>query len=374
MTFIVPRKALADELALLQAVAEKKTTMPALEYVLLSLVSNQLTLTASSIDVSLITQVEAEGEDWSGCVPCKQLFQLVKLLYDETVTFVPADGPIVVKAGRAKHKLPVIKAGDFPAIDQGEAELVTLSAETFNDMLGNVAFATLAPSDGLSNSQYRFTGVNLIVKQGQLSLTGTNISRLATVSCAIDSPLELDVIIPMEALSALAALKDGEIGVGLTGNLICFTNGLRRLYVRRLHSDKFPDWRAMFPATYQHTATISTADLGAAIKRAMLTQQEGKLVMLGLRWTWANGELLIETRGGDQGKSDEVVAIDCPSLNGQPVVLGMNGQQVVDALPRLGDQATFKFNPATFVVELTPPESAINFTYYINTVTLRHWG
>jgi DNA polymerase-3 subunit beta len=374
MTFTVNRAALEAELAVLQAVAEKKTTMPALEYVMLGLVDNVLTLTASSIDVSLITEIEAQGEAWSGCVPCKQLYQLVKLLTGETVTFDVGDNGVIIKAGRARHKLPLMKASEFPEIEQAEAEYVTLPAATFSEMLASVRFATLAPSDGIGPSQYRFTGVNLIVGGERLSLTATNITRLATVSRAVESSLELDVILPADSLSALATVKDGTVSVGLIGNLICFVNERRHFYIRRLHDDKFPDWQAMFPASYQHEAKISSAELGAAIKRAMVTQNEGRLVTLGLRWTWANDELLIETKGGDRGKSDELVAIECSSLNGSSVVLGMNGQQVVEALGLMGERVTCRFNPETFVVELTPPQSAINFTYYINTVSLRHWA
>lgn len=374
MTFTVNRKALADELAALQSVAERRTTMPILEYVMLGLVGDELTLTASSLDVSLITEVQAEGEAWGGCVPCKQLYQLARLLDAETVTFKPDEHSVVIKAGRAKHKLPLARAGEFPEIEQADSERVSVPAETFAEMLNSVAFAVMQPSDGLSNSQQRFTGVNMIVRDGVLSLTATNITRLATVSCAVESSLQLDVIIPGDALPALRMLTTGTVEIGLTGTLICFVNGQRRLYIRRLHDDKFPDWKAMFPQAYEHEAKIATADLGAAIKRALITGSEGRLVTLGLRWTWANGGLLIETRGGDRGKSDELVAIECPSLNGQPVVLGMNGQQVLDALSLLGERMTCRFSNGTNVVELVPDSSPVGFTYYINTVSLKHWG
>lgn len=375
MSFTVNRTALANELALLVQVGEKKTTMSATEYVMLGLVGNVLTLTATSIDVSLITEVEAEGEPWGGCVPCKQLYQLVKLLDAETITFNLTDGPVEIRAGRAKHKLPLMKSSEFPEVQQGDSERVNLAGETFNQMLGSVAFAVLQPSDGLKVSQQRFTGVNLIVRDGQLSLTATNISRLANVSCPVESSLALDVIIPGEALGAVSALKDGEVGIGLSSNLICFTNGPRRLFVRRLHDDKFPDWRAMFPQSYQHEAIVGASELGTAIKRAMLTQSvsEKRLVTLGLRWTWANGEVLIETKANDKGKSDEVVVAECPSLNGSSMALGVDGQLVLDALSRLGERLRFRFSPNVNSVQLVPVEPTTSFVYYVGTVTLRHW-
>lgn len=375
MTFTIPRKALAEELAALQSVAERKTTMPILEYVMLGLVGDTLTLTASSIDISLITEIKAEGEAWGGCVPCKQLYQLVKLFSGETVSFKPKDNEISVRSERAKHRLPLAKASEFPEIEQADSERVGVPAETFAEMLNSVAFAVLQASDSLSNSQQRFTGVNLIVRDGRLSLTGTNITRLANASCAVESPLAIDVIIPGDALPALRMLTTGTVEIGLTGTLIYFVNGQRRLYVRRLHDDKFPDWRAMFPQTFDHTAIIATEELSTAIRRAMLTQSvsEKRLVTLGLRWTWTNGELLIETKGNDRGKSDELLTIESPTLNGTSVAIGIDGQPVLDALPRMGERVTMKFSPASNTVQLLPDKSDVGFIYYVGTVTLRHW-
>jgi DNA polymerase-3 subunit beta len=371
----IPRKSLLAELHLLQSVLEVKLTMPVLAYVRFELVATTLTLTATSLDVSITTQIEAVGEPWSGCLPLAQLYALVKLLYDETITVTPKDGIVEIKAGRARHKLPTMSVSEFPEISQANESGVTLPAATFNSMLSSIAFAVLTPSDGLSQSQHRFTGISMIVRDNQLLLTATNIMRLATTSCAVESDASFDVIIPRQAIGGLMKVDGGEVSIGVTDSFLHFTNGLRRMHVRRLIDDKFPDWRSMFPKSYEHTAELATGELSAAIKRAMLTQNERRnMVIDGLRWTWAGGELLIETRGGDLGKSDEVVAVTCASLNGSSVALGMNGQQVIDALSLLGERVVCGFSAGTFVVKMKPQQpSPVNFTYYINTVSLKNW-
>lgn len=378
MTFTVARKPLLAELTLLQSVLEGKTTIPILSFVKFGLVGSTLTLTASNLDVSITTELEAEGDAWGGCLPSAQLYNLVKLLdakTAETITFTPKDGPMQVRAGKSKHLLPVAKAEDFPEIDCAEIKGIAIDAATFNEMLSSVSFAALVASDGINQSQQRYTGVSLLAGNGQLSLTATNVARMATTSCAVETPITMDVIIPRQAVGALLGIKEGELTIGVTSDgALQFSNGQRQMYVRRLVDEKFVDWRSMFPKSYEHTAELAVSDLGAAIKRAMLTQNERRnMVIDGLRWTWANGELLIETRGGDKGKSDETVEITCPSLNGASIALGMNGQQVIDALGLLGEKVMCRFSDGTSIVELAPQQSAINFVYYINTVSLKNW-
>lgn len=374
MTFIINRKALLDELALLATVAEPKTTLPILAFIRFEFDGVRLVLTASNIDVSIVTEIQAQGEPWAGCLPSAQLYALVKLLVDEALTFTLKDERMEVKAGRARHKLPVLPASDFPAIERPEAEGIAIDAAIFSTMLAHVSFASMVPGDGIKQSNQKFTGVDLIVKDGILQLAATNITRFATVSHAIESPLAFEIIIPPQAIGPLSIIKDGPLSIDVSPNHAHFANGQRHIYTR-LIDDKFPDWQSLFPKAYEHTAEVGTEHLGAAIRRAMLTQNERRnLIIVGLRWTWAGNELLIETKGGDKGKSDEVVEIACPSLNGASVALGMNGQQVLDALSLLGERVTCGFSADTFIVELKPQQpSLVNFIYYINTVTLKNW-
>lgn len=374
MTFTVNRKALLDELVLLQSVAEVKSTMPILSYIKFQLAGETLILTATSIDVSIITQVPATGGDWAGCLPSSQLYALIKLLSGETVDFKPEDDRVIIKWGKSKHKIPSMPVTDFPDVRQHEAEGFTVAATTLSSMLDHVKFAVLTPADDIKQTNRKYTGVSLTVKDGQLQLAATNITRFAAASCAVETDLNTEVIVPNQALGPLAAMKDGTLTVSIAPNYAHFTNGLRHLYTL-LIDDKFPDWKSLFPSSYPYVAEVQSGELGAAIKRAMLTQNERRnMIIVGLRWSWTKDELLIETKGGDLGKSDEVVGISCPSLNGSSIVLGMNGQQVIDALPLLGEKLTCGFSDGTFIVELKPSQpSPINFVYYINTVTLKHW-
>lgn len=376
MTFSVQRGSLLAELRLLRSIVESKAKIPMLQMVRLSYMEGDvLNLAATDMDTSVLTEVAASGQSYHGCVPCKQLYGLVKLFSDDKLKFTPrSNGRLEISCGKASHKLPVVNVTDFPEIERAEGETIMVDTAVFNRMLQATAFAALTTSDYINQSDQRFTGIDIQVKKGRLNITATNTKQLASASIAVDSPLEFETVIPRQAVGPLLETNEGPLTIDLSESRLHFANGTRHLYTRRLTDDKFPDWRGGFPAEYEHAAEIETATLDQAIKRAMLTANEGRFVKDGLRWTLGPNELLIETRGGDKGKSDEVVAISCPSLNGSPVVLGMNGVHVVDGLSLLGDKATFRFSAGANVVELRPVAvSDIAFTYYISTVSLRNW-
>jgi DNA polymerase III subunit beta len=369
----INRVQLAAELALLVNVTERQVTIPILSTVMLGLVGDTLTLTATDLNTTLVSEVAAQGETWGGCVPLRQLHDLIKLMSGDELQLTPKpNGRIEVKQGRSKHLLPVLPVSDFPDTDRPEAEGLDVDAALFNRMLNHVTFAALTISDQVKQSNFKFTGVNLTIKDGRLILAATNIMRFAVASCPLESSLELEAIIPRQAISVLESMRDSKLSIDVSPNFAHFANGQRHLYTR-LIDDKFPDWQAIFPKVYGHSAEVVTDELSKAIKRAMLTTSERRFVTDGLRWTLSGDELLIETRGGDRGKSDEVVTITCPSLNGNSLQLGMNGAQVVDALSLLGEKVTCQFSDGTNIVAMLPAQSDVNFAYYINTVSLKNW-
>src|SRR5829696_2365606 len=113
--FKVNRKSLAAELALLATTAERKTTMPILATIKFEFTGDTLVLTGTDIDTTIITEIEASGEPWTGCVPTKQLQELVRLFNGEEIEFTPKPNErLQIRWGKSSHKLPVFPVADFP--------------------------------------------------------------------------------------------------------------------------------------------------------------------------------------------------------------------------------------------------------------------
>lgn len=375
---IIPRKLLADELSLLQSAISKYVTMPILDTVRFEVTGDNLRLTASSIDVTLTSELPLPGlvnEPEILCVPIKPLAQLVSLFEGDEIRIERQAGRVRIQCGRSKHLLPLLDHTEFPATDTVEAETVTLSGELLASMLKHTAFAVFELANDVRQSDSKFTGLHWTLANGTLTIAATDKLRLAIARTPLTGA-EFAVIVPQQVIPALKRFNAGqvEIGVSVNGNVMLVRAGSRQLTCRLL-VDKPLDWPSLFPNTYDHTAEVDTTALTSALKRALVTSAERpSFVVNGLKWIATSNELTIESRDGDNGKSDEVVAISCPSLNGSAVCVGMNGAQVVDYLNLdvAGERTRLEITEGSHVVRLSPVAvKEFAYEYLVNTIGLR---
>lgn len=332
MTFTVNRKALADELAILQSVVAGKQLIPVLATVMVGLVGDELSLTATDLDVTISTTLTAQGDGWGGCLPCRQLYELVKLMDADTITFAVKGTRMEVSAGESKHLLPITAIADFPEIEQPNGEEFALPLPQLAAMIDATAFALLAARDEVKPSDLAFTGLCLRGNGTTLEALATQktVTAVAEMSCEA----VLDIILPRGAVAALLRLQGETVTVAADSNHAQFTAGNRTITARLLLG-KFPAWRDFIPK-FKYQVTVDKNALTAAIRRASVTA-DNTLGYEAMKLTASAGELMIETRGGDSGQSREPVAVT-GNLNGEPLAIGFFAHQVLSALVKCDEQ------------------------------------
>jgi DNA polymerase-3 subunit beta len=336
MTFTVNRKQLETELSLLSTVAERKSTIPVLSYTKFSLSGSTLTLTATNMDTSLITSLPASGDEWQGCVPSKQLYELVRLFNGEEIQFVPEEGRVVVKLGKSRHKLPTYEAAQFPTIEQPQVEMTAIDGPILSKALQRALRCITTDA-----SEYWMQGVSLRSIDGQLYVVASNSRQ--TAICAIESPLQVDVLIPHRAIAALVKLiSEGEVSVGIGENQIIFQQS-GRTFTARLLDAKFPEWRPLIPTSYKYSITLDSETARQAFRLAAVTAYETALIPVPLRLTLGHDEMIIETRESERGHSSETVAAPCAALNGSELEIGINGAHFIGFLDD-AEKAVLSFN------------------------------
>lgn len=359
MSFTVNRKLLLNELALPQTVAEVKSTMPALAYVKFEFDGERLVLTATNIDVSVITEIQAQGEPWAGCLPSAQLYALVKLLTDETITFTLKDGPMEVRAGRARHKLPMLEIGEFPVIEVVGDDGFNLSLPLLTRMIEATAFSALPLVDHLKPSDMKFTGVSIRAAGGKLEIAASQKVITGVAESDVAAP-DFSVLIPQQAATAIRKLDGETVTIRHSENLAQLTAGSRSVIARQLMGE-FPQWRQFIPEL-PWAVTMDGGELRSAIQRATITMGVDNAVGYEpMKATFERESVLIETRGGDKGKSDEVVGTQS-NMNGDALSIGFINGQVLSVLGQCGESVVchlaawdkpMMFKPVVEGMELT---------------------
>lgn len=350
MTFTINRLSLAKELSLLQVAMERKQLIPVLSTVMMGLVGDELSLTATDTDLTIITSLPANGESWGGCLPCRQLHDLVKLLDTENVDFTVKGNRMEVSAGTSKHLLPITPIAEFPEVKRpAENDAITLTLPQLNSMIAATSFAMLEPRNEIKASDTAFTGLSLTAAEGVLTVAASRKS----VTAVAEMPCEavFSVLLPRGAVSALQGLEGDLVAIAADGSQAEFKAGNRSV-ITRLLMGEFPKWR-MFVPEYPYQATVNTEALSVALKRAQITMDKANpLGFESMKATVTGGQLTIETRGGDSGQSLEPVPITS-NLNGEPFTVGFFAHQVLSVLGRCGENVT---------CELATPDSPIGIT------------
>lgn len=361
--FIVNRKSLLAELALLQSVAEVKTTIPVLAYVKFDFDGERLVLTATNIDVSVITEIQAQGEPWAGCLPSAQLYALVKLLTDEAITFTLKDGSMQIKAGRAKHKLPVMPVDQFPTIEvPSDSEDVGLSLPLMTRMIEATAFSALPLVDHLKPADIKFTGVSIRAVGGHLEIAASQKVVTGVAESEIDAP-DFSVLIPQQAATTIRRMDGETVTVRYSENLAQFTAGPRSVIARQLMG-QFPHWRQFIPE-FPWTVTMDSRELQSAIRRATITMGVDNAVGYEpMKATFERESVLIETRGGDKGKSDEVVGTQS-NMNGDALSIGFINGQVLSVLGQCGESVTCHLAAWDKPMMFTPVVEGMELTFIV---------
>ena len=115
MKLTIDRNALMRALSHVQAVVERRNTIPILSNILLQAEGDRLSLTATDLDIEATDAAEAKIKK-AGAVtaPAQTLFDVVRKLPEGSeIALDLADGRLSISAGTSRFALPTLPASDF---------------------------------------------------------------------------------------------------------------------------------------------------------------------------------------------------------------------------------------------------------------------
>src|SRR5271156_6879930 len=176
MEFSVKKFDLLEELLLTQGVVERKTTIPILSNLLCEAKGNQLTITATDLELSVRTSCEAKvKKEGAGTIPAKKLLELVRLLPEGEIKFKLLDNHWVeIVSDKKKYKMVGMAKENFPALPAMPHTLVKIPAAVLENLIGKTKFAI-----SMEESRYTLNGGLLILKPDTLAMVATDGHRLA---------------------------------------------------------------------------------------------------------------------------------------------------------------------------------------------------
>jgi DNA polymerase-3 subunit beta len=363
MKLTIEKSDLHRGLSRLQAVVEKRHSMPILANVLLD-ASRQgdhgrLELVATDLEVG-VRDVHSAEVDNSGSitVSARRLFDIVRELPDQPVQLVAEpDAFLQIDSRRIHFSLAGTTAEEYPNLpDFSPDRLVSLQASILSTMIERTMYAA-----SLDETRYNLNGVyfETLLETQKVRMVATDGHRLALVDRGIGSEVEglaSDVIIPRKGLAELKRLVDEEdadqVEIGFEGN-----SGLARknsvTLVMRLIEGKFPDYQQVIPSNTEHHLTLPSEPLIRAVRRvALLSIERSHAVKLEL----TSGVLRLSSSNPDLGQAQEELDVD---YTGDDLTIGFNAKYLQESLVAFGaKEVQLSLHDASSPVMVQPTDDA----------------
>jgi DNA polymerase III subunit beta len=306
MEIRVTRSEFLGELAPMQGIVERKTTIPVLSHLLLTAREDRLHMAATDLDVSLTSWTEADVKREGGiAVQAKKLMEIIRSLTGEEVLLVQEEPRVLtIRAGRSRFKIHGLSPDDFPTLPTvEEGRRVEIPFGELRRMISKILFAVSA-----EESRFQLNGALLKLKDGSLEMVATDGHRLALVEGGLESAGGEDsVLVPRKALQELQRFEgEGKLTYGRGEHHLSFRLGRRELICRILEGT-FPDYERVIAKDNDKKVLFDRKILVDAVQRAaLMTGDRARAVRL----QFATDQVVISAVNSDLGEAVEEVACD----------------------------------------------------------------
>ena len=337
MKTIIKRENILAPLQQVIGAVERRQTLPILGNVLLKSNGGLLTLTATDLEIEMVSNVESSSEDdFQTTLPARKLLDICKALPDGSdIEFNIEDTRVTLNSGRSRFTLSSLPAADFPGLDEIDAQQsFSLPQKELKTLFDSTAFA-MAQQD----VRYYLNGILVEISADQIKLVATDGHRLALseFKTNVDVSSDRQIIIPRKGVLELSRLldnSDSPARIGLSQNHIRVeTDNL--VFTSKLIDGKFPDYKRVIPVDGNKIMEVNRESLRNSMNRiAILSNEKYR----GIRLTLSAGNLSIQANNPDQEEAEEEISVN---YNDSDMEIGFNVTYIIDVLNVLDSENVF---------------------------------
>ncbi len=332
MKFIVNSSYLLKQLSNINGVITTNPVVPILENFLFEIDKAKLTVTASDLQTSMITEITVESKERGNiAVPARILLDTLKNLPDQPVTFSVDESTysIEISSDNGRYKLSGENATDFPKVPAVSNDFSALiSSDVLSRAINNTIFAT--SSDELRPAM---TGVYVNLGDKNTTFVATDGHRLVRYRRTdVKSEKGNTIIIPRKALNLLKATlpaENSDVSIDFNMSNAFFKFGTIRM-ICRLIDERYPDYENVIPAASTIKMTINRVDFLSSLKRISIyankTTHQVRLKITG-------SELQVSAEDLDfSNEANERLSCE---HEGEDIEIGFNAKFLIEMLSNL---------------------------------------
>ena len=328
MKFSISSSELLAHLQIAGGAIGSNPVLPILEDFLFTINDNQLTITATDLETTIVTEVEVMADtNGTVAIPARILLDTLKALPQQPITFAIDEEifSIEITSAYGKYKLAGENGTDFPRIPDSEGtDSLSISAPVLAQGISKSLFAT-------SNDELRpaMTGVYFQIDFNKVILVATDAHKLVKYTFNnLKSEISTSFIVPKKALNLLknALPGSGDVKVAFNKANVFFSFDNIEM-VCRLIDARYPDYNAVIPVDNPNELSVVRSDFQSSLKRiAIYANKTTNQVILNIQ----DGSLTVSAQ--DLDFSNEATEQLTCTFNGEPMNIGFNAKFLAEML------------------------------------------
>ena len=272
MHLFVLKENLNKALSIVGRCISTRPQLPILSNILLKTENNQLKISATNLELSIVftigAKVEKEGEI---TVPGKLISEFINNLTADKIEFLLEGTNLIVKTNKPHASFSTTTTSDFPPFPTLPPTKKTLPLNKLKESILRTVFAA-----SIDEMRPVLTGVKTTIKNGKISFIATDGYRLSIEEAVFpDKQEELQAILPaqslLELVKAAAEVKAEEVGFSIIEgkNQVVFSLSNIQMFTRLIDGE-FPNIEKIIPVGFKTKVIIDKEQLAQAVKTTSL--------------------------------------------------------------------------------------------------------
>ncbi len=373
MKFVIKKEDLYNGIKIVERATSARALQPVLLNILIETIDNStLRLVATDLDMTLITQVDAQVEEPGKItLPSKTLNEIVSKLGDKLITFEMQDDSSTVNITCQNSKFDIIgiSANEFPPevynFTTKEEDSFEIEVKPLTKAVRQAGFAAAS-----YESSNLLSGIVCDIQGQVLEIASTDGNRLARVREKINNPenKSQQLIIPSKALNEFikmtSFIEEDSVKIYTERSKIIIKSE-KTTTISRLLEGQFPKYNQLIPAESPKVAKVNVSQLISALERVAIMVNEKTSIV---KFDFSQNSLKLTGDTPDSGKSEEELAIN---YDGEDLAIAFNYKFVLEALKNIeSDEVNVGLNTALSATVLRP-DNEDDFVCLIMPVQIR---
>lgn len=328
MKIICTKENLLKGINIVSSCIKKSVSLSILSNILLEVKKGQIKLSATNLEIGIITQVRGKMEDEGKTVIPAQLFlSYINNLPQEKITLELKKDVLTLFCNDSKAEIKCFDPNEYPLIPEVEGDVICkFKGNELKDSINKVVFASAK-----DESRPEIAGILLRLSEKESFIVATDSYRLAEKKIKTEQiNIEKEYIIPSDTISEISRIieKDSDVELIASEGQLKFTFD-NVIFISKVVDGQYPDYKQIIPEGNTVKIKLNRNELQQALKSSSLFSKQDTNEV-SVETNKSKKEIDIKAESKQVGISKTKLLVD--SIEGEDEKVIFNHQYILEGL------------------------------------------